>query len=220
MGLLVVLLRAECLPVLVGLQYDLVDLVPALPKVELVQLLLVVALLVLALHARQHRGDQLDLARDFAGEVLVESLGEVVEGVIEAELKPAKQIFLGLAEGFVVEAELVLIALLIALEDRFFEYSFNFRANFEDGRLDQGEQRGVKIATVFLLFLGTAPLELFPFWFLDIVDIILLEVMLVLDMGVGCSIGEVALPALAQVVPALWILPLPPGALAVLLHRL
>ena len=72
--------------------------------------------------------------------------------------------------------------------------------------------------TVFFLFLGAASLELFPFWLFDIINIIFLEVMLILDMGVGCSIGEVALPALAQVVPTLWVFSLPPGALAVLLH--
>ena len=72
--------------------------------------------------------------------------------------------------------------------------------------------------TVFFLFLGAASLELFPFWFFDIINIIFFEVMLILDMGVGCSIGEVALPALAQVVPTLWVFSLPPGALAVLLH--
>lgn len=66
-----------------------IDLVPVLPKIELVQLLLVVALLILALHARQYGGDQSDLACDFAGEVLVELFGKVVEGVIKAELKSA-----------------------------------------------------------------------------------------------------------------------------------
>lgn len=72
--------------------------------------------------------------------------------------------------------------------------------------------------TVFFLFLWTASLELFPLWFFDIINIIFLEVVLVLDMGVGCSVGEVALTALAQVVPALWVFPLSPGTLAVFLH--
>ena len=72
--------------------------------------------------------------------------------------------------------------------------------------------------TVFFFFLGAASLELFPFWFFDIINIILFEFMLILDMRVGCGIGEIALAALAEVVPALWVFSLPPGALAVLLH--
>lgn len=72
--------------------------------------------------------------------------------------------------------------------------------------------------TIFFLFLGATSLELFSFWFFDIINIIFFEVMLILHMRVGCSIGEIALAALAKVVSALWVFSLPPRAFAVLLH--
>lgn len=89
MRVLVVFLGTKRLPLLVGLKDDLINVIPVLPKIELIQFLLVVALLVLALQAGKNGGNQFDLACDLAGEVLVELFGKVVKGVIKAELKSA-----------------------------------------------------------------------------------------------------------------------------------
>lgn len=72
--------------------------------------------------------------------------------------------------------------------------------------------------TIFFLLFWATSFELFSFWFFDIVNIIFFEVMLILDMSVGCSIREVALATLAEVISALWVFSLPPRTLAVLLH--
>lgn len=74
---------------------------------------------------------------------------------------------------------------------------------------------------ILLLFFGSSSSQLFPFWFFDIVDIFLFKVVLILDVGVCGSIGEVALATLAQKIAALRILALASRVAVLLpLHQL
>ena len=64
--------------------------------------------------------------------------------------------------------------------------------------------------SVDLFLLGPSPPELFSLRFLDALDIGLVSKVLVLGMGVGSSIREVALATETREIPALRILPLSP----------
>ena len=80
----------------------------------------------------------------------------------------------------------------------------------EDGFLDDGEKFGLGVDLNLSSLLGAPSLQPLPFRLADVFEEFLVALMLVLDMGVGSGVGEVALTALTDEIPALRVLPLPP----------
>jgi hypothetical protein len=60
---------------------------------------------------------------------------------------------------------------------------------------------------------------LLAFWFANIFNEFLVEVVLVLDVGVGSCVGEVALAALALKVPAFRVFSFSSGVFALFVHK-
>jgi hypothetical protein len=171
-------------------------------------------------HKGQNGRDKLDLAGRLACKILAQPISKVIVWIYFIKLKSSQLRLVLFAERLKGKVELPLIALFIAFKNSFFKDSFNFSTNFQNGRFYQCQYDGLCILKNFFLFFGTAPSELFPLGFLDVVNIIFLEVVLVLDVGVRCSVGQVALPALAEIVPTLWVLALATRALTIFVHSI
>lgn len=154
------------------------------------------------------------------GEVFVEGGQESVDvGLRRPHAESRQLLFLRVAEDSELLIEFRFVSILIALQYDLFKCSLKFVADLEDSRFDQGQQADFGCLITGLLFLGSAPLQLLPFWFANILNELLFEVVLVLDVGVGSCVGEVALPALALEVPAFGVFSFSPRVFALLVHK-
>ena len=96
----------------------------------------------------------------------------------------------------------------VALEYRFGELAMQQLVNLQDGFLDDGQLLNLESALCEFSLFWASSWQFFSLRLANIIQVFLLEVMFVFDVGVGRGIGKVALAAAAGEVSALVVLSL------------
>ena len=204
-------------PAVVGGEDELVDLVLPPPQVDPAQLVehlrpgLLIQDVPLSPHCPSHVHHQphprRHLLREVHADVLYklgleggEPLPEFQEGLVE----------LG-QQGAVLPVDSPGVHLVVGLDDHPGEDLFEGGVHLEDGFLQNFQLLDVGLDLGLFFLFGPAPRQLLPLGLADVVEVYFVEVVLLLDVGVGGRVGKVALPAAAGEVSALGVSLCAPG---------
>lgn len=102
-------------------------------------------------------------------------------------------------EGLLVH---FVVAFFVSLQHYFLKGSLKLFTYLEDSGFDESELSILEGVAALFLFLWPASLELLLGWFFDPIDIGFISCVFIFGVGVGCSVGEVALAAETGVVSA------------------
>jgi hypothetical protein len=105
---------------------------------------------------------------------------------------------------------------VVALQNHVVEFSVEQLVHPEDGFLQDRQFFNLDVAEQLLPVFGPAAFEFLPLGTADVLQVGFVQLVFVLDVGVGCGVGEVAAAAAAGEVAALGVFPSSPCVL--LLH--